>query len=575
MEILFLIIITFAGYIIAYRTYGRFLAKKVFKLNNQALVPSREFTDGMDFVPTRKGIIFGHHYTSIAGTGPIVGPAIGIIWGWIPALVWVFVGSIVMGAVHDFGALVISLRNQGKSISEITAKYIGPRVRYIFFLIVFFELLIVIAIFGLVIALIFDKFPDAVFPVWMQIPIALILGRVIYKRGRGGNVNISTAVAVIAMYATVILGHFIPFKLGAMAGIPATGTWTILLLIYAFIASTLPVTTLLQPRDYINAWQIFIAMGLLVLGIIGASVMGNLNIVAPAFQARPEGAPPIWPFLFITIACGAISGFHSLVSSGTSSKQVEKESDALFVGYGSMLMESALAVLVIIAVSAGIGIAYRTLDGELLSGVAAWKTHYASWQASSGLGSKIDAVVTGAANMMESIKIPIEFGIIIMGVFIASFAGTTLDTATRIQRYVVTELSSDIKFKGLTNKYGATAFAVITAAALAFATGADGSGALKLWPMFGAVNQLLAALGLLVLTIYLKRKGGLKFLLSAFPCVFMIIMTLWSTFLNEMNYFARSNWLLTIINGIIILLALWMVVESVIMLFASGRKKNS
>lgn len=564
MEVLLLLVVTFLGYIVAYRTYGRFLAKKIFSLDDRARVPSREFNDGMDYVPTRRGIIFGHHYTSIAGTGPIVGPAIGIIWGWVPALIWVFVGSIVMGAVHDFGALVISLRNQGKSVSEITAKYIGPRVRYIFFLIVFFELLIVIAIFGLVIALIFDKFPHAVFPVWMQIPIALILGRVIYRRGV--NVNLSTAVAVAAMYLTVLLGHFFSLKLGTLAGIPATGIWTIILLIYAFIASTLPVTALLQPRDYINAWQIFIAMGLLVLGIVGSSLMGNLGLVAPAFQAKPAGAPPIWPFLFITIACGAISGFHSLVSSGTSSKQVEKESDALFVGYGSMLMESALSVLVIIAVSAGIGMAYQGLDGRVLSGVAAWKTHYASWQASSGLGSKIDAVVTGAANMMETAGIPLVIGVVIMGVFIASFAGTTLDTATRIQRYVVTELSSDIKFKGLTNKYAATGFAVITAAALAFATGADGKGALKLWPLFGTVNQLLAALGLLVLSIYLGKKGGWAFLVSAVPCVFMTVMTLWSAFLNEINYVTAGNWLLTVINALIILLALWMVVESVLML---------
>ncbi len=562
MSSLILMLLTFLGYIIAYRTYGRYLSKKIFNLNDKTLVPSRELEDGVDFVPTKKGIIFGHHYTSIAGTGPIVGPAIGIIWGWVPALIWVFVGSIIMGAVHDLGTLVISLRNKGKSISEITARYIGHRVRYIFFLIVFFELLIVIAIFGLIIAVIFAKFPQAVFPVWMEIPIAIFLGWIIYKRG--GNVKLFTVISVTAMYLTVVMGHLIPLKIETVVGIPPTGLWTIILLIYAFIASTLPVTTLLQPRDYINAWQLFIAMGLLILGVFGASFAGNLHLVAPAFQENPTGAPSIWPFLFITIACGAISGFHSLVSSGTSSKQVEKESDALFVGYGSMLLESALAVLVIIAVAAGIGIAYKTLDGNVLTGAAAWKTHYASWQASAGLGSKIDAVVTGSANMMHSIGIPIGLGIIIMGVFIASFAGTTLDTATRIQRYVVTELSSNIKLNFLTDKYAATAFAVITAAALAFATGADGTGALKLWPMFGAVNQLLAALGLLVLTIYLKKKGGLKFLVAALPCIFMLVMTIWGAVMNEKNFITSGNWLLILINGIILLLAIWMIVESII-----------
>jgi carbon starvation protein len=562
MSSILLMVLTFAGYIVAYKTYGRFLARKVFKLDENAPVPAREFTDGKDYVPTRKGIIFGHHYTSIAGTGPIVGPAIGIIWGWVPALIWVFIGAIVMGAVHDFGALVISLRNQGKSIADITAKYIGPRVRYIFFLIVFFELLIVIAIFGLVIAVISAKLPQSVFPVWMEIPISIILGWVIYKKS--GNIKMATAVAVITMYITVLLGHFIPLEIGTVAGIPPTGIWTIILLVYAFIASTLPVTTLLQPRDYINAWQLFIAMGLLVLGVLASGFSSSLHIVAPAFQKSPAGAPPLWPFLFVTIACGAISGFHSLVSSGTSSKQVSREPDALFVGYGSMLMEAALATLVIIALAAGIGIAYKTTAGTLLTGTAAWQSHYASWASSAGLASKIDAVVVGSANMISKLGIPQVIGIVIMGVFIASFAGTTLDTATRIQRYVVTELSSNLKISFMTNKYAATVFAVITAAILAFATGANGKGALKLWPMFGAVNQLLAALALLVVTIYLKGKGGIKFLVTALPCLFMLVMTIWSVVVNEINFIAKSNWLLVIINAIILLLAIWMIIESFI-----------
>jgi carbon starvation protein len=560
MDVILLMAVTFTGYLIAYHTYGKFLAKKIFKLSDEHIVPSVEFQDGSDFVPTRKGIIFGHHYTSIAGTGPIVGPAIGIIWGWIPALVWVFVGSIVMGAVDDFGSLVLSLRNQGKSISEITSKYIGPRVRMIFFLIIFFELLIVIAIFGLVIAVIFNMFPQSVFPVWMEIPIAVALGWFIYKRG--GNVKLYTFIAVFTMYITVILGHFLPIVIpDTFAGIPATGIWTIMLLIYAFIASTLPVTTLLQPRDYINAWQLFIAMGLLITGVLASGFGGSFHIAAPAFNMNPEGAPPVWPFLFITIACGAISGFHCLVSSGTSSKQVCRESDAQFVGYGSMLMEAALATLVIIAVTAGIGLAYSTSEGALLTGTAAWNTHYSSWSASAGLASKIDAVVIGSANMIASIGIPKTLAVIVMGVFIASFAGTTLDTATRIQRYVVSELFSNTKANFLSGKYAATTFAVTTAAVLAFGTGASGKGALTLWPLFGAVNQLLAALALLLITVYLKRSGGYKFLISGLPCIFMLVMTVWGIILNQKNFISQSNWLLIIINMMILILALWMVAE--------------
>lgn len=566
MQTVLLMLLTFGGYILAYHTYGRFLARRIFGIRDTEEVPSRQQEDGKDFVPTRRGILFGHHFTSIAGTGPIVGPAIGVIWGWVPALLWVFLGSIFMGAVHDFGSLVISLRNQGKSVSECAARYIGPRTRYIFFLIIFLELLIVIAIFGLVIAVIFARFPGSVIPVWLQIPIAMALGWVIYRKS--GNILLSTAVAVLAMYITVALGAKLPFTMPPVAGIPATGVWTVLLLIYAFIASTLPVTTLLQPRDYINAWQLSIAMGLLVLGVVGSGLFGGLEIVAPAYNPDATGAPPLWPFLFITIACGAVSGFHCLVSSGTSAKQLGNERDAQFVGYGSMLFEAALATLVLIAVSAGIGMAYevKNADGvvlEVLRGSAAWQHHYASWEASSGLGAKLAAVVVGSANMLGTIGVPAELGIVIIGVFIASFAGTTLDTATRLQRYVIAELASGSRMTFAANKYVATAIAVVSAAVLAFVTGADGKGALELWPMFGGVNQLLAALALLALTNYLREKGGKAYLVTAIPCVFMVFMTLWSVGFNELHFVQKGNWMLAFVNGLTLLLAIWFVIESI------------
>lgn len=566
---LLVMVVSFVGYVIAYNTYGKFLARKIFNLGASEDVPSHNLKDGKDFVPTKKGIVFGHHYTSIAGTGPIVGPAIGVIWGWVPALIWVFVGSIVMGAVHDFGSLVLSMKNSGKSIADVTAKYVNARVRQIFYMIIFLELLIVIAVFGLVIAIIFSIFPESVFPVWCEIPIALGLGFAIYKRKK--NVLISTIVAVVLMYVTVTLGHFMPLKMPAVAGIPATGVWSILLLAYAFIASTLPVTTLLQPRDYINAWQLYIALALLILGVVASGIGGGLEFAAPALNLNAEGAPPMWPFLFITIACGAISGFHSLVSSGTSSKQVANESDAQFIGYGSMLLESALAVLAIIAVSAGIGL---VANPEGLVGAAAWNQHYSSWSAAAGLGSKINAFVTGSANMLSFIGVPVFLGKVIMGVFVASFAGTTLDTATRIQRYIITEMFENMNMKGLTNKYIATGFAVFTAAALAFATGADGKGALSLWPMFGAVNQVLAALALFVMTVYLASKKGNKFFITAIPCVFMLVMTVWSVSINQMNFMAAGNILLSVLNGIILLLAIWMIVECTISIFRKLNKKE-
>ena len=566
MDAIIIMVVAFVGYLLAYRLYGRFVGKKIFALSNATKTPAVQMEDGHDYVPTRKGIIFGHHFTSIAGTGPIVGPAIGIIWGWVPALIWVFVGTIVMGAVHDFGALVMSLRNQGKSISEITSKYVNNRTRTIFFLIVLLELWIVIAIFGLIIAIVFAMYPQAVFPVWMEIPIAILLGWIIYKKG--GNVGLFTFFAVFLMYVTVVLGHFLPLAMPTIAGIPATGVWSIILFIYAFIASTLPVTTLLQPRDYINAWQLFIAMALLIVGVLVSGIGGKLQVVAPAVRAMPEGAPPLWPMLFITIACGAISGFHSLVSSGTSAKQVKAEEDALFVGYGSMVFEGALAVIVIIAVTAGIGIAYTTADGAVLTGTAAWTHHYASWAGAAGLGSKVAAFVVGGANMVATFGVPKYIAIIIMGVFVASFAGTTLDTATRIQRYVVQELAGDIRLGFMQNRYAATAFAVITAAILAFATGASGAGALKMWPLFGATNQCLAALALLAITLYLKQRGGVRYLVSGIPAVFMIVMTTWGLILNEINFINAGNILLTVVNAAVLLIALWIVIEGLSAFFS-------
>ena len=572
MQVIGLLILLFAGYILMYQTYGKFLAKKIFRITDTNTTPAVELEDGRDYVPTKKQVIFGHHFTSIAGTGPIVGPAIAIIWGWVPAILWVFIGSIVMGAVHDFGSLVISLRNQGKSISDYTSKYINSRTRFLFFLVVFLELWIVISVFGLVIASIFKMFPSSVLPVWFQIPIAIILGRVLNKRKV--NLTLSTIIAVVVMYLTVIAGRYIPLEMPDLFGIPATGVWTIILLIYAFIASVLPVTTLLQPRDFINAYQLVIAMGLIVLGILVSGISGDLQLVAPAFQPKPAGAPSVIPFLFITIACGAISGFHSLVSSGTTSKQIMSEKDSLFVGYGSMLTEGALAILVIIAVAAGIGLGHDGADGVRLFGVDAWNEHYSSWSAAGGLDKKIGAFVEGSSNMIGAIKVPYEVAIVVMGVFVASFAGTTLDTATRIQRYVITEIFDGVKSPILKNMYFTTFLAVATAAVLAFATGADGSGALKLWPLFGAVNQTLAALALIIITIYLKNKGGYKWLISGLPAIFMSVVTVWATIINQKTFLQDKNYILIVVNLIVLILVIWIILEGLMKFVSISRKSN-
>ncbi len=560
MGSILIMVLVFAGYLVMYRLYGKFIGNRIFKLNDNSITPSVEFEDGVDYVPTKKNIIFGHHFASIAGTGPIVGPAIAVIWGWLPALIWVFAGSIVMGGVHDLGTLILSMRNQGKSISEFTAKYINVRTKYFLFFVVFLELWIIVAIFGLVIAILFSMYPQSVIPVWFQIPIAVYLGYLVYKKG--ANLTVWSIIAVVAMYLTIVLGSYVPLRMPAVFGISPIGIWSVILLLYAFTASVLPVTKLLQPRDYINAHQLIVALSLLVLGVVFAGISGNLHIVAPAVRLHPAGTPPMWPFLFITIACGAISGFHSLVSSGTSAKQVRKESDSLFVGYGSMLLEGALATLVIIATTAGISMGYMK-NGHVLTGVVAWTEHYSSWAAAGGLSSKVGAFVEGAANMIEAIGIPKVIAITLMGVFVASFAGTTMDTATRVQRYLLTETFP----KTFRNKYVSTAFVVAVALVLIFSTGANGKGALALWPLFGAVNQTLAALALIVVTIYLKVRSRWAWLIGALPATFMLTVSLWAAIENQLDFGAKHNILLQALNLIIIISMIWVTIEGVIKFF--------
>ena len=552
-------ILSLIWFFVMYKFYGGYIAKKIFKLDPNRKTPAHELRDDVDYVPTNKWVVWGHHFTSIAGLGPIVGPAIGIIWGWVPAVLWVTLGTALAGAVHDFGALVVSMRNKGKSIGELTTKIIGPRAKYLFMAIIFFELWIVIAIFAMIMGILFKMYPQSVFPVWMEIPIAIALSYMVFKKGR--SLEKWSWIALFLMYLTVVIGVFIPIELPN----PIV-TWLWILMIYAFIASTLPVETLLQPRDYINSHELLVAMGLIFLGALFAVFRdpAHLNYVAPAFNPSPEGAPPLWPFLFVTIACGAISGFHSLVASGTSSKQIDKEPDAQLVGYGGMIAEGILASLVILAVAAGFGAFGKGLD----AGIQAWSEHYKSWAAAKGLGAKIGAFVEGSVNMMQYVfgrsKFMHDLLATIMGVFIVSFAGTTLDTATRVQRYIVQEIGASTKQRWLENKYVATFVAVASALALAFAD-PTGKGALILWPLFGTVNQLLAGLALLVTTVYLVRKR-VNAWVSGIPMIFMIIMTAWAMVMNINNFAKKHNTLLFTIGTIVFILMIWLIIEAIIVL---------
>lgn len=609
MSTLLIALGAFVLYLIAYNTYGRWLARKIFKLDPNAKVPSIELNDDQDYVPTSKGIVFGHHFTSIAGTGPIVGPALAVMWGWVPALLWVLFGSIFIGAMHDFGTLVVSLRNRGMTVGEVAGRLLNKRVRLLFLILLLFALWVVLAIFGWVIASVFVQFPESILPVFLQIPIAIWIGVKVHRQGK--NLLWPSIIALTLMYLTVWLGAGCPGMEWTGGGLGAAiqslnatlaawpiWLWVAVLLAYCYVASVMPVWLLLQPRDYINSLQLVTSLVLIVAGLLVAAFFGfsaadavagaaraPLEIVAPAFNSSPLNAPPIFPFLFVTIACGAISGFHCLVSSGTSSKQLKNETDAQFVGYGSMLLEGFLATLVILAVGAGIGLGWPQAHPGMV-GTELWGTIYADWKAVTG-GKAIAAFVVGSGNFVQSLGIAPIMAQALMGVLVASFAGTTLDTATRLQRYVVQELASTFSTKSreqlaeeskgftlnplawLRNPHGATLFAVVTAFCLALfpSPGKDwswdsiGTGGLILWPLFGATNQLLAGLAMMVVSFWLLRRG-LPTMLSAAPMVFMLIMPGWALMVDVQKWVAGGSWLLVAVGVLMLAIEAWMIVEA-------------
>ncbi|MFD2303158.1 carbon starvation protein A [Roseibacillus ishigakijimensis] len=576
----------FLAYFVAYHTYGKWLSQKIFQLDPERTPPSRKLEDGHDFVPTHKSVVFGHHFTSIAGTGPIVGPALAVIWGWVPALLWVLFGSIFIGAVHDLGALVVSLRNRGQTVGDIAGRVLSSRARLLFLSVLFLALTIVLAIFGLVIAAVFKAYPAAIFPCLIQIPLAVLIGSYLHRKGKG--LLLPSLLSLALMYLTVAFGDvgFLHSFNSTLADWPVI-VWVVLLLLYSYVASVLPVWLLLQPRDYINSLQLVSTLALVVLGLFAAAFFGldqgagqqSLSLSAPAIRLNPEGAPFIFPFLFITIACGAISGFHCLVSSGTSSKQLANERDAHFVGYGSMLTEGFLATIVILACVAGLGLGIPEIinqvpTGELLVGEAAYQARYASWGSAAGLAAKVGAFVDGAANLLKALGLPAAFAVAVMGVFVASFAATTLDSACRLQRYVVQELADQIHLPALKNKHLATVFAVLVAGIIAAVPGPGqswefanlGKGGLLLWPLFGATNQLLGGLAFLVILFWLRQKQAPTWFLVP-PAVLMLILPGLAMALNLFQGDAawltgvEPNYLLSTIAAATMVLEVWIIAE--------------
>jgi carbon starvation protein len=524
-----------AGYVF----YSKFIAEKIYRLDPDYRTPAHEFRDGVDFVPTNKYILWGHHFTSVAGAAPIVGPAIAVIWGWGPAFAWVIFGTIFFAGVHDFGALWASVRHKGKSIGTLTGNVIGPRARNLFLVVIFLLLLMVIVAFGVVISNLLVSTPTAVIPTWGAIAVALVIGQAIYRY----NMSLLwvSIIGVVMLYALILVGNSYPVSLPeSVFGLPPRSQWMLLLFGYAAIASILPVWVLLQPRDYINGLQLFLGLILLYVAVLIAAP----DVVAPVFNENlPENTPSLIPLLFVTIACGAISGWHGLVSSGTTSKQLDKETDARFVGYGGAVGEGMLALAAIICTTAG----FATLVD--------WETMYSRF----GAGGVVAFVRGGDSILMAAYGIPEQLGATMLAVMAILFAATTMDTGLRLQRYVVQEAADLAGFK--INVVPSTFIAVACCLALAFSTGGDGTGGMIIWPLFGTTNQLLAGLTLSILSVILIRLGR-PIWFTVVPLVFLLTMSVYALLVQLGQFYRQENWLLLVLDLIVLVAALWVALEA-------------
>lgn len=524
-----------------YLFYSKFIAERIYRLDPDFCTPAHEFRDGVDYVPTNKYVLWGHHFTSVAGAAPIVGPAIAVIWGWGPAFAWVILGTIFFAGVHDFGALWASVRNKGKSIGTLTGTVIGARARNLFLVVIFLLLLMVNAAFAVVISNLLVSTPTAVIPTWGAIVVALIIGQLIYRYKM--SLLWVSIIGVIALYALILVGNGMPIVLPeSVLGLGPRSQWILLLFAYAGIASILPVWVLLQPRDYINGLQLFIGLGL----FYGAVLLAAPDLVAPAFNENvPAGTPSIVPLLFVTIACGAISGFHGLVASGTSSKQLDKETDGRLVGYGGAVGEGMLALAAIICTTAG----FATL--------ADWEAMYSRF----GAGGVVAFVRGGDAILMAGYGIPEQLGATMLAVMAILFAATTMDTGLRLQRYVIQEAAELGGFK--INVVVSTLIALGCCLALAFGAGADGAGGMIIWPLFGTTNQLLAGLTLSIVSVILIRQGRSAWF-TAVPLAFLLTMSVYALLVQLGQFYRAENWLLLGMDVIILLAALWVALEAAI-----------
>jgi carbon starvation protein len=503
---------------LGYKFYARRL-EQLFNIDTRRATPAVAKFDGVDYVPAKHWLVlFGHHFASIAGAGPIIGPVIAVmLWGWLPALIWVVLGTIFIGGVHDFSSLIISVREGGSSIADIAGHVISKRTKIIFSLFVWLALILVIAVFAYLCADTFVKEPKIVLPSLGLIPVAMVVGYLLYYLR--ANTSLSTILGLICLTSLIFLGNFLAIK-------GNINIWLLVLFIYCYFASILPVNILLQPRDYLSSFLLFFGVGAGYLGL----VFYHPKISMPYFNKWTVTEGSLWPMLFVTVACGAVSGFHALIASGTSSKQIANERHAKRIGYGGMVTEGLVAVLAIIAVAI---LFNRQEDfGQILKNMTPIGIF------GKGYGAITHGILRGKGQFIA---------ITILNAFIL----TTLDTATRISRYLTEEL-----FK-IKNRYLSTLFIVIVSAALAFSGKWN-----KIWPAFGASNQLVAGLALLVATSWLISHKKV-FIYTLVPAIFMLVTAIVALVWQIMSYIKNSDYILLCVSVVLVGLAIYMLFETI------------
>ncbi|MCD7839474.1 MAG: carbon starvation protein A [Erysipelotrichaceae bacterium] len=544
--------------ILAYLLYGRYLVR-TWGIDEKAKTPAIEREDGVDYVPSNKWEVFTHQFSSIAGAGPVTGPVMALVWGWLPAVLWILIGGVFFGAVQDFGALYASVKSKGKSIGGIIEEYIGKTGRRLFFLFCWLFTILVIAAFADMVEGTFNGFSAtdgstvhsngaAASISMLYIFVAMAFGLFLKKHKINESLKFIIGIALIVLM--LVVGIAFPIYLDKT-------TWGYIIFIYIFFASITPMWLLKQPRDYLTS---FLFIGMIIAAVIGV-VIYNPTISTPAFTSFETTSGYMVPTLFVTIACGAVSGFHSLVSSETSSKQISNEKDMLQVGYGSMLLESLLAILVIVVVGS---LSSLASDGTLNATLAALGT--------ADRATPFTKFAVGVTGLISKLGFPQEYGICIMTMFVSALALSTLDAVARIGRMSFQELFQDAHdsslYKVLTNKYFATLITLFFGYLLSL------GGYNNVWAIFGATNQLLAAMVLISLSVFFKvtgRNGKMLYI----PMTIMLIMTISSLGLSVYSILAAwisSGTIDPLTSGLQLVIAILVMALGILVAYLDIRK---